>query len=52
MSEIARSAVVEKSHERIVVVDILKQQMLELQALRKAVSEAERHASVRGGTRP
>jgi hypothetical protein len=41
MSKSPRLAVAEQSRERVVFVDILKQQMLDLKALRKKVAEAE-----------
>jgi hypothetical protein len=41
-----RSAVAERSHERIVLVDFLEQQMLDLRALRKEVAAAESAAAV------
>jgi hypothetical protein len=42
MRKSPRSAAVYRPRERVVVIDILKQQMLDLQALRKEVAEAER----------
>jgi hypothetical protein len=51
MSNFPRSAALEKSRERILLVDILKQQMLDLEALRKKVADAESRASVRHGSR-
>jgi hypothetical protein len=41
MNKYARSAASEKLRERIVFIDILKRQMLDLSALRKKVAEAE-----------
>jgi hypothetical protein len=41
-----RSAAAEQSHERVVLVDFLEQQMLDLKALRKEVAAAERAAAV------
>ena len=41
MSKSPRSAAAEPSRERVVFVDILKMQMLDLEALRKKVAEAE-----------
>jgi hypothetical protein len=42
-----RSAAPEQSRERIVLVDALEQQMLDLKALRKEVAAAERAAAVK-----
>jgi len=41
MGKPPRAAGVKYPHERIFVIDFLKQQMLDLQALRKKVTEAE-----------
>jgi hypothetical protein len=51
MSNFPRSAALEKSRERSRLVDILKQQMLDLEALRKKVAEAESRASVHQNSR-
>ena len=40
-----RPAAAEQSRERVVLVDILQQQMLDLKALRKEVAEAESAAA-------
>ena len=40
MSKSPRSAAAEQSRERVVVIDILKYQMLDLEALRKKVASA------------
>jgi hypothetical protein len=47
MGKSPRSAIAEQSRERVVFLDILKQQMLDLEALRKKVDEAERSCSNR-----
>jgi hypothetical protein len=44
MSNFARSAALEKSRERILLNGILKQELLELEALRKIVAEANLEA--------
>jgi len=41
------SAAAEQSRERVVLVDILAQQMLDLEALRKEVASAERAAAMK-----
>jgi hypothetical protein len=41
MSKSPRSTAAEQSRKRVVFIDILKQQMLDLKALRKKVAEAE-----------
>jgi len=42
-----RSAAAERSQKRVVIVDILEQQMSDLKALRKEVAEAERAAATK-----
>jgi len=42
-----RLATAEQSHERVVLVDILEQQMLDLDALRKEVAAAESAAAAK-----
>lgn len=44
MSKCPHTAATEASRERVVFIDILKQQMLDLEALRKKVAEAEQRA--------
>ena len=46
MSKPARLAATEKSRERIVVIDLLRQQMLDLEALRREVADAEMRANL------
>jgi hypothetical protein len=46
MSKPARLAATEKSRERIVVIDLLRQQMLDLEALRREVADAEMSANL------
>jgi hypothetical protein len=41
MRKSPRSAAVDRPRERVVIIDTLKQQMLDLKALRKKVAEAE-----------
>jgi hypothetical protein len=47
MSKCPHTAATETSRERVVFIDILEQQMLDLEALRKKVAEAERRAELR-----
>ena len=46
MSKLPRLAATEKSRERIVVIDPLRQQMLDLEALRREVADAEMRANL------
>ncbi len=48
MRQNPRSAGTKKSNVRVVFIDILKQQMQDLKALRKKVAEAERLVAPRG----
>jgi hypothetical protein len=45
MRKLPRSAASEKLRERVVYIDILKQQMLDLEAVRKELAQAESRAA-------
>jgi len=47
MSNSPRSAATEQLRERVVLVDILEQQMLDLKALREEVAAAESAAAIK-----